>query len=92
MFYIKYLTMYKVHVHAGVMRKLLYGLCVCTGDSPLAKLVDYLPVHTHKPYNNLHLTFLFLLLQIWQLSKIDMFMIVNIFYDGVAIIIIISHL
>ena len=30
-FYIKYLTMYKVHMHAGVIRKLLYGLCVCMG-------------------------------------------------------------
>ena len=27
MFYIKYLTMYKVHMHAGAIRKLLYG-CV----------------------------------------------------------------
>ena len=37
MFYIKYLTMHKVHMHAGAIRKLLYGLCVCTGDNPLAK-------------------------------------------------------
>ena len=27
MFYIKHLTMYKVHMHAGAIRKLLYG-CV----------------------------------------------------------------
>ena len=32
MFYIKYLTMYKVHMHAGAI-----WLCVCTGDNPLAK-------------------------------------------------------
>ena len=37
MFDIKYLTMHKVHMHAGTIRKLLYGLCVCTGDNPLAK-------------------------------------------------------
>ena len=37
MFYIKYLTMHKVHMHAGAIRQLLYGLYVCTGDNPLAK-------------------------------------------------------
>ena len=37
MFYIKYLTMHKVHMHTGAIRQLLYGLCVCTGDNPLAK-------------------------------------------------------
>ena len=54
MFYNKYLTMYKVHMHAGAIRKLL-----CSGDNPLAKarVVDYLPVHTHKPYTNLHLKY-----------------------------------
>ena len=38
-FYIKYLTMYKVHMHAGVIRKLCvsYCLCVCTGENQLAK-------------------------------------------------------
>ena len=39
MFYIKYLTMHKVHMHAGAIRQLLHGLCVCTGDNPLAKHV-----------------------------------------------------
>ena len=37
MFYVKYLTMYKVHMHADAIRKLLYGLYVCTGDNPPAK-------------------------------------------------------
>ena len=37
MFYIKRLSMYKVHMHAAALRKLLYGLYVCTGDNPLAK-------------------------------------------------------
>ena len=37
MFHIKYLTMDKIHMHAGAIRKLLYGLCVCTEDNPLAK-------------------------------------------------------
>ena len=32
MFYIKYFTMHKVHMHAGGIR-----LCVCTVDNPLAK-------------------------------------------------------
>ena len=31
-FYIKYLTMHKVHMHTGAIR-----LCVCTGDNLLAK-------------------------------------------------------
>ena len=34
MFYIKYLTM---HMHAGAIRQLLYGLCVCSGNNALAK-------------------------------------------------------
>ena len=46
--------MHKVQIHDGAIRKLLYGLYKCTGDNPRAKLVDYLPVHTHKPYNKLH--------------------------------------
>ena len=29
-------------------------MCVCTGDYHSPKLVDYLPIQTHKPYNNLH--------------------------------------
>ena len=37
MFYIKYLTMHKVHMHTGSIRQLLYGLCVRTGDNPLDK-------------------------------------------------------
>ena len=37
MFYIKYLTMHKVHMQAGAIRQLLYGLCACTGDNALAK-------------------------------------------------------
>ena len=31
MFYIKYLTMHKVQMHAGAIRKLLYGVYVCIG-------------------------------------------------------------
>ena len=38
MVYIKYLTMYNVHLHAGAIRKLFYGIKhVYTGDNPLAK-------------------------------------------------------
>ena len=36
MFYIKYFTMRKVQMHAGAIRKLLCGLCMCTGDNKLA--------------------------------------------------------
>ena len=37
MFYIKYLTMHKVHMHAGAMRRLLYGCAYVREDNPLAK-------------------------------------------------------
>ena len=53
MFDIKYLTMHKVHMHASAIRQLLYG---CTGVREKIrslKLVDYPPIHTQKPYNNL---------------------------------------
>ena len=44
-------------MHAGAISKLLCGLCVCTGDNPLAKACGLSsPAHTQKPYNNLHLT------------------------------------
>ena len=53
MFYIKYLAMYKVHMHTGAIRKLLYS-CVCVLEIiHELKLVDYLPIHKHKPYKNL---------------------------------------
>ena len=55
MFYISYLTMQKVHMHAGAIRQLLYGCAYVREIIHSVKLVDYLPVHTHKPYNNLHL-------------------------------------
>ena len=40
MFYIKYLTVYNVQMHVGAIRQLLYGCAY---------------IHTHKPYNNLHM-------------------------------------
>ena len=46
MLYIKYLTMYKVHMHAGAIRKLVYG-CTCVREIIHSlKLVDYLPVQS----------------------------------------------
>ena len=54
MFYIKYLTMHTVHMHAGAVRQLLYGCANVREIIHSLKLVDYPPVHTHKPYNNLH--------------------------------------
>ena len=47
MFYIKYLTMHKVHMHAGAIRYLVYGLCVCTEGNPRALASGLSPVHTH---------------------------------------------
>ena len=54
MFYIRYLTMHKVHMHADAIRQLLYGCALVPELIHSLKLVDYHPVHTHKPYNNLH--------------------------------------
>ena len=33
MFYVKYLALRKVQMYAGAIRKLLSGLCMCTGDN-----------------------------------------------------------
>ena len=67
MFSIRYLTIHKVHMHAGAIRKLLYDSAHVREIIHLLKLVDYLPVHTHKPYNNLHLKPL-LFQRAWQNS------------------------
>ena len=42
LFYIKYLTMHKVHMHSGAMRQLLYG-CAYVREI-IHKLVDYPPI------------------------------------------------
>ena len=55
MIYIKYFTMHNVGMDAGAIRQLLYGFAYVREIIHLLKLVDYLPVYTHKPYNNLHL-------------------------------------
>ena len=54
MFYIKYITMQKVHTHAGAIRQLLYVCAYVREIIHSLKLVDYFPVHTHKPYNNMY--------------------------------------
>ena len=59
MFYIKYLTMHKVHMHAGAIRQLEHGCAHLREIIHSLKLVDYPPVHTHNPYNNLHMSLLF---------------------------------
>ena len=56
MFYIKYLTLHKLHMHAGEIRQLLYSSAYVQEIIHSLMLVDYPPVHTHKPYNNLQLT------------------------------------
>ena len=55
MFDIKYLTMYKVHMYAGAIRQLFYGCAYVREIIHWLKLVDYPPIHMHKPYNKLHL-------------------------------------
>ena len=55
MFYIKCRTLCKVYMHAGTISKLVYGCGYVREIIHSLKLVDYLPVHTHKPHNNLHL-------------------------------------
>ena len=50
-FYIKYLTMHKLHKHAGAIRQLLYGCAYVREIIHSLKLVDYPPAHTHKPYS-----------------------------------------
>ena len=55
MCYIKYLTMHKGHMHAGAIRQLLYSCAYVREIIHSLMLVDYPPVHTHKPYNNLHI-------------------------------------
>ena len=47
MFYIKYITMDKMHMHTGAIRKLLYGCAYVREIIHSVKLADYLPVHTH---------------------------------------------
>ena len=37
MFNNKYHTTHKVQMHTGALRKLLYGLHICTGDKTLSK-------------------------------------------------------
>ena len=47
--------MHKVHMHAGAIRQLLYGCAYARAIIHSLKLVNSLPVHTHKPCNNLQL-------------------------------------
>ena len=54
-YYIKYPTMHKVQMHAGARRQLLYGYAYVWEIIKSLKLMGYLPVHFHKPYDNLHL-------------------------------------
>ena len=41
-------------MHARAIRKFLYGSAYVWEIIHELKLVDYLPVHTHRPYNNYH--------------------------------------
>ena len=46
MFYIKYLTMHKGHMHAGAKKQLLYDCAYVREIIHSLKLLDYPPVHT----------------------------------------------
>ena len=50
MFNIKYLAMHKVHMHAGVISKLLNDFASVQVIIHFLKLVDYLSIKTHKPH------------------------------------------
>ena len=43
--------MHKVQIHAGAISKLLYGIAYVRAIIHSLKLMDYLPVRTHQPYN-----------------------------------------
>ena len=45
----------QVYMHAGAIRQLLYGCAHVREIIHSLKFMYYLPVHTHKPYNNLHI-------------------------------------
>ena len=59
MCYFRYLTIHKVHMHVGAIKQSLYGCTYVREIIHSLKLVDYLPVHTHKPYNDLHFVSVF---------------------------------
>ena len=48
----------KLHMHDACWcnKAFLYGCAYVREIIHSLKLVDYLPVHTHKPYNNLHIS------------------------------------
>ena len=48
--------MHEVQMHAGAIRKLLCGLCVCMEDNPLAKACGLFSHTDAQPYNNLQYT------------------------------------
>ena len=52
--------MHKVYMHTGAIRQLLYGCAYVWEIIHSLKLVDYPPIHTYKPYNNLHLILLYI--------------------------------
>ena len=52
---VKYLKMYKVQMHVGTISMSLYGFASVRDLIHSLKLVDYLPLQTRKPFNNLQL-------------------------------------
>ena len=50
---VKYPAMSKVQIHTDAISKLLYGFVSVKVMIRSLKLVDYLPLQSQKPYNNL---------------------------------------
>ena len=59
MFYIKCITMHKVQMNAGAIRVIVWFVRLDGKIILSLKLMDYLPVQTHKLYTNLHRSALF---------------------------------
>ena len=50
---VNYFAMHIVQMHAGAITNMLYGFASLRAIIHELKLVDYLPVQTHTPYNQL---------------------------------------
>ena len=70
MFNIHSLTMHKVHMRPGAIRQLLHGCAHVREIIHSLTLMDYPPVYTHKPYNNLHSS-LSLVLQVFKKPNVS---------------------
>ena len=68
-FNVEYIAMHKVQIFAGAISKLLYESACVRAIIHSLKLVDYLPVRTHQPYNKTYYCSLCVLLLESSTSK-----------------------